>query len=158
MASHSALEIIMIEQYYVRPDTGDRIRTSWIFSEIEQYVSWLTENEYSNRSVLRRIPLLVAFGEYAKAHGAKEIKDLPDYVEPYVEGWVTQRDKRKSTDSARKKMGDCVRNPIRQMLRLVVPGYIGRCRPPRKPRAARTTAPGRRRSRRPPPSRTGRAR
>ena len=132
----------MIEQYYVRPDTGDRIRTSWIFSEIEQYVSWLTENEYSNRSVLRRIPLLVAFGEYAKAHGAKEIKDLPDYVEPYVEGWVTQRDKRKSTDSARKKMGDCVRNPIRQMLRLVVPGYIGRCRPRKPDNPFEAQAPG----------------
>lgn len=122
----------MIEQYYVRPDTVDRIRTSWIFSEIEQYVSWLTENQYSSRSVLRRIPLLVAYGEYAKEHGANEIKDLPDYVEPYVEGWLTQRDKCKSTNAARKKMGDCVRNPIRQMLRLVVPGYIGRCRP-RKP-------------------------
>lgn len=119
----------MIEQYYVRPDTVDCIRTSWIFSEIEQYVSWLTENQYSSRSVLRRIPLLVAFGEYAKEHGANEIKDLPDYVEPYVEGWVTQRDKRKSKNAARKKMGDCIRNPIRQMLRLVVPGYIGRCRP-----------------------------
>lgn len=119
----------MIEQYYVRPDTVDRIRTSWIFSEIEQYVSWLTKNQYSSRSVLRRIPLLVAFGEYAKEHGATEIKDLPDYVEPYVEGWVTQRDKRKSKNAARKKRGDCIRNPIRQMLRLVVPGYIGRCRP-----------------------------
>ena len=122
----------MIEQYYVRPDTVDRIRTSWIFSEIEQYVSWLTENQYSSRSVLRRIPLLVAFGEYAKEHGANEIKDLPDYVEPYVEGWVTQRDKCKSKNAARKKMGDCIRNPIRQLLRLVVPGYNGRCRP-RKP-------------------------
>ena len=122
----------MIEQYYVRPDTVDRIRTSWIFSEIEQYVSWLTENQYSSRSVLRRIPLLVAFGEYAKEHGANQIKDLPDYVEPYVEGWVTQRDKCKSKNAARKKMGDCIRNPIRQLLRLVVPGYNGRCRP-RKP-------------------------
>ena len=37
----------MIEQYYIRPVTVDRIRTSWIISEIEQYVGWLAEQQYS---------------------------------------------------------------------------------------------------------------
>ena len=122
----------MIEQYYVRPDTLDRIRTSWIFPEIEQYVVWLAEQQYSNRSVLRRIPLLVAFGEYAKQHGATAIEHLPDYVEPFVDDRVAQRAKRQCTAAVLKKVEGCVRNPIRQMLRLAIPGYIGRCRP-RKP-------------------------
>lgn len=43
--SHFALEIVMLEKYYVRPDTTDRIRTSWIFAAIDQYVGWLSERE-----------------------------------------------------------------------------------------------------------------
>jgi hypothetical protein len=33
----------MLENYYFRPATVDRIRTSWIAPAIEQYVNWLTE-------------------------------------------------------------------------------------------------------------------
>jgi len=118
----------MIEQYYIRPVTVDRIRTSWIISEIEQYVGWLAEQQYSSSSVSRRIPILVAFGEFAKSHGATEIAHLVEHVEPFVQDWVAQRGSRKLSTSARKKIGYCTRNPIRQMLRLVIPGYIGRGR------------------------------
>ncbi len=118
----------MLEQYYVRPVTIDRIHTSWIVSEIEQYVDWLAERRYSSRSVWRRIPLLVAFGEFAKTRGATEVTHLADHVEPFVQAWVAQRARRKCTALARKKIGDCTRNPIRQMLRLAIPGYIGLAR------------------------------
>ena len=45
----------MLERYFVKPQTVDRIRASWIGSEIEQYVDWLAEREYSTRSVLHRV-------------------------------------------------------------------------------------------------------
>jgi integrase/recombinase XerD len=57
----------MLEQYYVRPVTVDRIRGSWIALPLEQYVDWLTAQQYTRSSVSRRIPLLVAFGEFAKS-------------------------------------------------------------------------------------------
>ncbi|MGH8565681.1 MAG: site-specific integrase, partial [Gammaproteobacteria bacterium] len=66
----------MLEQYYVRPVTVDRVRASWIVPAIEQYVGWLAERRYASRSVSRRIPLLVAFGEFAKMHGATEVAHL----------------------------------------------------------------------------------
>ena len=59
----------MLEHYYIHPATVGRIRDSWIAPAIEQYVVWLTEQRYTNKSVLRRIPLLVAFGEFAKTQG-----------------------------------------------------------------------------------------
>lgn len=119
----------MLEQYYVRPVTVDRIRTSWIASAIEQYVVWLTEQRYSPKSVSRRIPLLVAFGEFAKTQGATEVAHLPDHVEPFVQAWLSQHAKGRRSADARKKIGDCTRNPIRQMLRLALPGYVGLGRP-----------------------------
>ncbi len=55
----------MIERYYVRPVTVDRIRTSWIVPAIEQYVGWLAEQRYSSKTVLRRIPLLAQLSGFA---------------------------------------------------------------------------------------------
>jgi hypothetical protein len=71
------------------------------------------------------IPILVSFGEFAKAHGASEVKDLPDHLEPFVEAWVSERAGGRRSARRRKQLGDEVRNPVRQMLRLAVPGYMG---------------------------------
>ena len=131
----------MLEQYYVRPSTVDRIRSSWIAPAIEQYVSWLAEHNYRERSILRRIPLVATFGEFAKTHGVTEVAQLADQVEPFVDAWVTEHVKRKTSVRARKKIGECVRNPIRQMLRLAIPGYVGRGRPHRPDNPFRRQAP-----------------
>jgi integrase/recombinase XerD len=33
----------MLESYFVKPQTVDRVRGSWIGPEIERYVDWLGE-------------------------------------------------------------------------------------------------------------------
>ena len=67
----------MLERYFVRPQTVDRIRAGWIGSEIERYVVWLAEHGYSSRCVLRRVPLLIKFGEFAWVGGARTVEELP---------------------------------------------------------------------------------
>lgn len=57
----------MLEKYYIRPTTIDRIHESWIASAVEQYVRWMAERRYTDSSVSRRIPIVVSFGEFAKA-------------------------------------------------------------------------------------------
>jgi hypothetical protein len=121
-------EIVMLENYYVRPVTIDRIRGSWIAPAIEQYVGWLAQQRFTSRSVLHRVPILVSFGEFAKAHGASELGHLPAHVEPFVGARIRERAGGRSS-ARRKKAGQEVRNPIRQMLRLAIPGYIGLVRP-----------------------------
>ena len=74
----------MLESYFVKPQTVDRVRASWIGEEVERYVEWLAERGYSSRCVFRRVPFVVAFGEFARARGARAVEDLPAYVEDYV--------------------------------------------------------------------------
>jgi hypothetical protein len=71
------MEVVMLEQYFLKPATVDRIRASWIGDPIEQYVDWLAENGYAARNVLRRVPLLVRFGAFAAAQGAMRWDELP---------------------------------------------------------------------------------
>ena len=118
----------MLENYYVRPATVDRIRSSWIAPAIEQYVNWMAERCYAPRSVLHRVPALVEFGEFAKAHGANEFAELIDQVEPFVQVWVRRHGRGRST-SRRIRFAHEIRNPICQMLRLAIDGYVGPGRP-----------------------------
>jgi hypothetical protein len=48
----------MLEDYYVRPSTLDRIRASWLAPQIESYLEWLEIHGYSRLVVYRRVPLL----------------------------------------------------------------------------------------------------
>ena len=51
----------MLETYFAKPETVDRIRASWIGSEVERYVGWMADQGYDVRSIWRRVLLLVAF-------------------------------------------------------------------------------------------------
>jgi site-specific recombinase XerD len=118
----------MLERYYVRPKTLDEIRASWIARAIEQYVEWLGKQGYAARNVFHRVPLLRHFGEFARAHGATSLKELPAHVDPFVASWVRERGGGCRTPKCRKKVASDARNPVQQMLRLVVPGFSGRPR------------------------------
>jgi integrase/recombinase XerD len=117
----------MLERYFVRPSTVDRIRSSWIGGPIEQYVSSLAEHGYAARNVFRRVPVLVQFGEFARERGATDVVDLSAHVDAFVELWTKKHGSR-CTAPARKKVASEARNPVEQMLRLVVPGFRGQRR------------------------------
>jgi hypothetical protein len=70
----------MLETYFVKPQTVDRIRACWIGAEIERYAGWLSGRGYSTRTVPRRVPVLVAFGELAWMRGAVVGEALVDYL------------------------------------------------------------------------------
>jgi len=118
----------MLERYYVRPETVDGVRASWIGEGIERYVTWLEEEGYAARCVLRRVPLLVKFGEFAAARGATTWAELPAQVQPFAELWAQEHGRNCRTETARRKVAAEATNPVQQMLRLLLPGYRGRGR------------------------------
>ena len=84
----------MLEQYFTKPSTIDRIRASWIAEEIEAYVAWLEEQCYGVKSIWRRVPTVYGFGEFARLHGAVTVSDLPAHVERFVADRVAQHHRR----------------------------------------------------------------
>lgn len=115
----------MLETYFVRPETIERIRASWISSEVERYVGWLAEQGYGVRTVWRRVPQLLGFAEFARLRGAQVVTDLPAHVEAYVAHRVTGHRGERKNGSTAQQMAKEVRGPVEQMLRLVVPGFAG---------------------------------
>lgn len=129
----------MLEKYYIKPQTIDRIRANWIGEPIERYVTWLDERGYGARNVPHRVPFLLRFGTYAQSNGAKTWEDLPQHVPGFVESWTREHHNRR-TDRARKSGANEVRGPIEQMLHLLLPGFDPTGR--RKPFPFRDQAPG----------------
>ncbi len=115
----------MLERFYIKPETVDRIRGSWIGAGIEQYVVWLTEQKYSPRCVFRRVPLIMRFGQFARDRGATKWEELPAHVEDFLTSDLEQRLPRRASPAVRKQLAKEARNPIQQLLRIIVPGFVG---------------------------------
>ena len=118
----------MLEKYFVKPETVDHIRASWLGKEIEAYVIWLTDEGYSWRTVCRRVPILIQFGEYAHKCGATSCEDLPRFMDKFAYEWLRVHGKSCKEKRARDRLADEARNPIRQMLRVVLPDYAAKAR------------------------------
>ena len=112
----------MLNRYFIRPTTVDRIRASWIGEGIERYVAWLTERRYAARNVSFRVPVLIRFGDFARTAGASSFQDLPAHIEPFVDDWLNRR-KQNYSESQRLVAARELRNPIRELLRLLLPQH-----------------------------------
>jgi integrase/recombinase XerD len=110
----------MLEQYFIKPATIDRIRGSWIAPQIDTYLTWLVDHGYGTKSVWRRIPSAFAFGEFARERGANAAADLPAHIEAFVAERVALHDAR--TGSTR-PMTKEVRGPLEQFLSVVLPDF-----------------------------------
>lgn len=114
----------MLNRYFIRPTTVDRIRASWIGDAIERYVAWLGEQNYAARNVFVRVPILMRFGDFARISGARRLDELPAHVDPFIEDWLKRR-KLGHSGCEHRTTAQRVRNPIHQLLRLILPHYRG---------------------------------
>ena len=119
----------MLEQYFSKPDTIDRIRASWLGEPIERYVSWLSDHGYASACVRSRVPVLKHFAAFTWDRGARTCEELPDHVEPFVTHWVDER-AASSCANRHRKYGNEVRGPVEQFVVLQVPSFAGRGRLP----------------------------
>jgi len=115
----------MLDKYFIKPQTIDHIRANWLAEPIERYVTWLHERGYAARTVFHRVPLLLHFGTFAQAKGAKTWSDLPQHVPGFVADWVRDHGGNCRTERARKSVANTVRTPTEQMLRLLLPDFAG---------------------------------
>jgi integrase/recombinase XerD len=106
----------MLERYFVKPSTLDRVRGSWIAPAIEQYVASIVELGYSARFVQSRVPLLVTFGDFTRDRGATSLADLPALIGPFVSHRVAERAAYRADGRTGPTLAKDLRIQIEQML------------------------------------------
>ena len=114
----------MLERYFVKPSTVDRIRGSWLAPEIERYVEWMASQGYAIRNVYRRVPILCHFAEFARLHGSVDLKSASTLIEEFALHWLASHGSHCTAPGARCKVAEEARNPVRQMLRLALEGHV----------------------------------
>lgn len=119
----------MLERYYIRPVTVDRIRANVAATYIEHYVAWMKAQGYSARNVFRRVSILCQF---ASRQGATDGWTALEHVESFVRLWQTVHGRSCKSEAARAKVAREARNAVRQMLELALHGSVEPHRP-RKP-------------------------
>ncbi|HWO31509.1 MAG TPA: site-specific integrase [Candidatus Acidoferrum sp.] len=108
----------MLEDYYVKPTTIDRIRASWLAPQIESYLEWLETHGYSRLVVYRRVPLLFHFAEFAQKKGCRDITSCRAYTKEFVSQWLEQHGAKAKTAVALRKHSMDAECGVRQMLNL----------------------------------------
>jgi site-specific recombinase XerD len=114
----------MLERYFVKPSTVDRIRANWLASEIERYVEWMDSQGYAIRNIYRRVPMLCRFAEFTKQHGSADLRSAASQIEEFASHWQAAHEAGCRTKEARRKIAEEARNPVRQMLQLALEGRV----------------------------------
>jgi site-specific recombinase XerD len=109
----------MLERYFIKPQTVDRIRSNWLGGKIEQYVAWLAERGYQARSVYNRVPLLMRFAAFAQQRGATQIEAVADHVDRFIQRQLAHRVRRSRSTTAKQQYVRDIRTRIKHFLRVV---------------------------------------
>jgi site-specific recombinase XerD len=123
------MEVVMLDRYFIKLSTVDRIRANVAGAYIEHYVQWMRSQGYADRNVFRRVPLLCQFGEFARQRGASDGESALDHVEAFAQHWQALHGKNCRSVEARSKVANEARTPVRQMLELALRGGVQSHRP-----------------------------
>lgn len=113
----------MLEDYFIRPRTVDRIRGLWLGPAIEQYVEWLTQQQAATSTVKAKVQRLIRFNDFALSRGASSWEQLPDIADAFIAEWIQAHSGFCRTAQDRATVRSQVQRPVRGMLRLLLPDY-----------------------------------
>lgn len=118
----------MLERHFAQPRTIDRIRALWLGPAIERYVNWLDERRAATGTIKQHVHTLVQFNDFAVAHGASTWEELPAQIESFVTQWMSEHGQWCRTQHDRTVAHSLARVAVEQMLRLVLPDFVGTVR------------------------------
>jgi len=121
----------MLEHYFVRPCTVDRIRALWLGPAIDRYMEWLAGRHAAPDTVKRSVRALIDFNDFTCAHRVTTWEELPQYLESFMDQWMQKHGAWCQTKRDRQTVHSLGRVPVEQLLRLLLPDFVGtqRCRP-----------------------------
>lgn len=130
----------MLELYFSRPATVDRLRSLWLGPAISRYAEWLSDRQISRASALFKLQTVVLFDRFVTARHVRTLEELPAQIEPFIEEWRRTRGRRPHSAVYGRSLRTGPRSAIEELLRLVIPGFVGTDR--RQPWPLQDLAPG----------------
>jgi len=130
----------MLEHYFIRPESTDRLRALLLGPALDRYAEWLASREAAKATALRHFQTLVQFSRFVERRGVRNFSELADQLDAFIKHRLRTCGKWCRTAKDRRKVRSDSRAPVEQLLRLVVPGFLGTVR--QRPWPMQATAPG----------------
>lgn len=115
----------MLEHYFVRPRSVDRIRALWLGSAIDRYAEWMAERQAATQTVRGAVQRLIKFNTFAQSRGAITWEELPAHAEAFIAYWIEEHSAWCRTPQDHAAVNSQVRVPVEQLLRLLLPDFVG---------------------------------
>ncbi len=115
----------MLQHYFSRPSTIDRIRSLWLGVPISRYAEWLSGRQQSRASALYKIQTVILFDRFVTDRHVRALEDLPAQIEPFIEEWKRTRGRKPHTPSYARSLRAGPRPTVEELLRLVLPDFVG---------------------------------
>lgn len=109
----------MLERFFVKPQTIDRIMDCWLGLQIDEYVTALCDRGYAPRSIYRRVPVLTKFAVFTAARNVDQIEQTEALIEPFIDDWLRIRRADRSAEACRRDrnfVGGVVRHFFNQIV------------------------------------------
>ena len=106
----------MLEHYFVRPATADRLRALWLGPAISRYAEWLSDRQVARASALFKVQTLVLFDRFVTARHVHALEDLPAQIGPFIEEWRRTRGQRPHSASYRRSLRSGPRTTIEDLI------------------------------------------
>lgn len=114
----------MLERYFTKPATLDRIRACWLGEQIEAYVRELQALGHAPRLVYFRVPLLRQFAEFSSRHGVQTIAELPAQIDPFIAERMARSPSTALRSAERRRQWEReTRGPIEHFLAQLLPDF-----------------------------------
>jgi len=118
----------MLDQYFVRPESADRLRALWLGPAIDRYAEWLVSRRAAKATASQHLRTLVDLNQFAQRRGVERWDELPALVEDFVRYSSRRHGKWCQTLKDRRTVRSQSRAPVEQLLRLLIPEYVGTVR------------------------------
>jgi hypothetical protein len=118
----------MLQHYFSRPSTIDRIQSLWLGAPISRYAEWLSARQQSRASALYKIQTVILFDRFVTDRHIVALEDLPPQIEPFIEEWKRTRGCKPHKASYGRQLRTGPRMAIEELLRLALPGFVGTVR------------------------------
>jgi integrase/recombinase XerD len=130
----------MLEHYFARPESVDRLRAMWLGSAFDRYAEWLASRQTMKATASRHLQILAQFNAFVECRGVSSHDKLPGEIDPFVRYRLRIFGKWCRTAKDRRTVRSNSRAPVEQLLRLLVPGFRGTVRT--RPWPMQAMAPG----------------
>src|ERR1700728_3696308 len=74
----------MLEHYFVRLSTVDRLRAMWLGPAFDRYAERLASRQASKNTALGQLQVLAQFNEFVVRRGVRDYAELPGQLDPFV--------------------------------------------------------------------------